>query len=78
MMTNEATTWFLISLCSGLLLIVSIAILSPWFVSRNRKTLRELLADKGNQVILVFVVIGVCVLSIVAMMLLAPVMAIDY
>lgn len=81
MNSNELPVWFMMTTCAGILIFITIAILSPLFAAREnqyKKTLRELLLDKGNQVILFFVIVGFCALGIAAFTILSPMLTVDH
>ena len=59
------TNFFPFALFAGLLIITVIVFLSPMFAKgENRKTLRELLFDKGNRLVLLLMAIGLFLIAI--------------
>ncbi len=59
------TIFFLCAIIIGLLLTAAIAVLSPTIaIGKNRKTLQEVLSDKGNKLLLLFVAAGLCFIVI--------------
>jgi hypothetical protein len=59
------TNFFPLVLFTGLFIITVIVFLSPLFAKgENRKTLRELLFDKGNRLVLLLMAIGLFFIAI--------------